>query len=63
MKQQEKRLYLIKYLSEETSKYKNIDIPNTEEGQKKLLRSLFNVRLPLPVDKEFLKIQDEYLRN
>ncbi|MBR4315086.1 MAG: protein-ADP-ribose hydrolase [Lachnospiraceae bacterium] len=62
MKQQEKRLYLIKYLLEENSKYQNIDIPNTEKEQKKLLRSLFNVRLPSPVDKEFLKIQDEYLK-
>lgn len=62
MKQQEKRLYLIKYLLEENSKYQNIDVPNTEEEQKKLLRSLFNVRLPSQVDKEFLKIQDEYLK-
>ena len=46
---------------EENSKYQNIDVPNTEEEQKKLLRSLFNVRLPSQVDKEFLKIQDEYL--
>ena len=62
MKQQEKRLYLIKYLLKENSKYQNIDIPNSDEEQKKLLRSLFNVRLPSPVCNEFLKIQDEYLK-
>ena len=30
--------------------------------QKKLLRSLFNIRMPLPVSDDFLAIQDEYLR-
>lgn len=37
-------------------------IPQDEAEQKKLLRSLFNVRAPLPISDEFIKIQDEYLQ-
>ena len=62
MNQEEKRLYLIKYLLSENNKYSNVDIPSDEDEQKRLLRSLFNVRLPAPADEEFLKVQDEYLQ-
>ena len=37
-------------------------IPNDKTEQKKLLRALFNVRLPLPTGEEFLRVQDEYLQ-
>lgn len=36
-------------------------IPDNEEAQKRLLRSLMNIRPPRPVSEAFLKIQDEYL--
>ena len=62
MNQEEKRLYLIKYLLSENNKYSDVDIPSNEDEQKRLLRSLFNVRLPAKIDEEFLKIQDEYLQ-
>lgn len=62
MTQDEKRLYLIKELLLESPQYKNIEIPSKEEGQKQLLRSLMNIRLPRPIGEEFLKVQDEYLR-
>ena len=44
--------------------YKNIAIPlqDDEDAQKDLLRSLINVRPPRPISDEFLKIQDEYLK-
>lgn len=58
----EKRLFLIKELLREQPKYKNIKIPQTESEQKKLLRSLINIRPPKPVGTEFLKVQDEYLQ-
>ena len=31
-------------------------------GKENLLRSLMNVRLPKPISGDFLKIQDEYLK-
>lgn len=62
MTQAEKREYLITELLKESSKYKDIKIPTNETEQKILLRSLFNIRMPLPVSDDFITIQDEYLR-
>lgn len=62
MTQAEKREYLITELLNEQAEYKDIHIPKDETEQKKLLRSLFNVRMPLPVSDDFIKIQDDYLR-
>lgn len=42
MTQNEKRLFLIKYLLNENSKYSDIIIPEDIEEQKRLLRSLLN---------------------
>lgn len=39
-----------------------MEIPHSAADQKRLLRSLMNVRMPAPVSEEFLKIQDEYLK-
>ena len=58
----EKRLFLIKSLLDEDPRYDDIEIPRDEYDQKRLLRSLFNVRMPAPVGGEFLRVQDEYLR-
>ena len=60
MTQTEKRLWLIKYLLAERGE--NHDIPGDEYGRKRLLRSLFNTRMPMAADEEFTRIQDEYLR-
>lgn len=62
MTQAEKREYLITELLKELSEHENIKIPTNETEQKKLLRSLFNIRMPLPVRDDFIAIQDEYLR-
>ena len=62
MTQAEKREYLITELLKESSEYKDIKIPTNETEQKILLRSLFNIRMPLPVSDDFIAIQDEYLR-
>lgn len=61
MTQDERRLYLIEKLLAENPRYKGTAIPAGREDQRKLLRSLMNVRPALPVDGEFLKVQDEYL--
>lgn len=62
MTHNEKRLYLIKELLSELPQDKDIELPTDTEEQKRLLRSLMNIRPPRPIDAEFLKIQDEYLR-
>lgn len=61
MTQNERRLFLIQYLLGENPQYADIKIPDNQAEQKKLLRSLVNVRPALSVNNEFLKIQDEYL--
>ena len=62
MTQAEKRKYLITELLKELPEYESIKIPTNQMEQKKLLRSLFNIRMPLPVSDEFIQVQDEYLR-
>lgn len=62
MTQEEKRIYLLKSLLIEQPQYADIPIPAKEPAQKRLLRSLFNIRMPDPVSEEFLQIQDEYLQ-
>ena len=60
MTQAERRKFLIQYLLDEAL-YKQ-KIPQNEDEQKQLFRSLVNVRPAKPVSKEFLLIQDEYLK-
>ncbi len=60
MTQEERRLYLINELLKERNE--DCEIPDDEKSQKDLLRSLMNIRLPLPVSADFLQIQDEYLQ-
>jgi len=61
MNQSERRIYLIKWLLEERSDCDGVQIPSGSEAQRRLLRSLMNVRMPGDIDSEFLRIQDEYL--
>ena len=60
MTQRERRLYLISELLKEQPGYRGMEIP--EDGQKRLLRSLFNIRMPRPAGQEFLAVQDAYLQ-
>lgn len=62
MTQDERRIYLIKALLSEEAQYKDMEIPADVQQQKRLLRVLFNVRMPGTVNKEFLEIQDAYLQ-
>ena len=62
MTQTERRRYLIAALLKEQPQYSKIKIPPSENEQKILLRSLFNIRMPMPVTDEFLKVQDAYLQ-
>ena len=60
MTQTKRRLFLIEYLLSESGE--RIGIPTDEYNQKRLLRSLFNIRMPKDTSAEFLKIQDAYLQ-
>lgn len=51
--------YLIDYLIDERDE--NINIPNDYFSKRALLRSLMNIRPPMPISNEFLKVQDEFL--
>ena len=62
MNQDEKRLYLIRVLLNEQPDYRRIQIPSDRMEQKRLLRSLFNIRMPGNISEEFLRVQDEYLQ-
>lgn len=62
MTQVERLDYLIHYLLNEEEQYQDIQIPKDITNKQKLLRSLMNVWLPLAIDEEFLKVQDEYLK-
>lgn len=46
----------------ENEEYKNIEIPAGQPDKRRLLRSLMNVRPPVPASEEFLKVQDAYLQ-
>ena len=62
MTQKERRLYLIRELLKEQPQYRETEIPEDEDGQRRLLRSLFNVRMPRPAARAFIEVQDAYLR-
>lgn len=62
MNQKERREYLIRELLKEFPQYRKLNMPEQEGEQKQLLRSLMNVRPPRPASREFLDIQDAYLR-
>ena len=62
MTQAERRNYLITALLQEQPKYSDIEIPENEQEQIFLLRSLLNVRMPQSVSKTFLDVQNTYLQ-
>ena len=62
MTQAERRIFLIQKLADEQPWYRDLRIPPDEAEQKKLLRSLMNIRPPRSIGENFLAVQDEYLR-
>ena len=54
--------FLIRCLLNENEEYKNIEIPAGQPDKRRLLRSLMNVRPPVPASEEFLKVQDASLQ-
>lgn len=62
MTQPERRIYLINTLLEEQPQYNGMSVPKSDSEQKRLLRSLMNIRRPMPIGDDFLAVQDEYLQ-
>ncbi len=62
MTRRERREFLIKKLLDERPEYRAVALPSGEAEQRRLLRSLMNVRPPRPIGEDFLAVQDEYLR-
>ena len=62
MNQEERRRFLIEELLRERPSCRRQEIPTDADRQKVLLRALMNVRRPGNVSPEFLRVQDEYLR-
>ncbi len=62
MTQAQRRVFLIKALLEEQSQYRDMPVPAGESEQRRLLRSLMNIRPPRPIGEDLLAVQDEYLR-
>ena len=62
MTQDERLNYLLRYLLAEHKEYTEIHMPDTLSEKRRLLRSLMNVRPPIPASEDFLKVQDAYLR-
>lgn len=63
MTQQDGRLFLIKYLLGEQPQYRGMQIPQSKAEQRRMLRSLMNVRHPKVIGDDFLAVQDEYLQS
>ena len=61
MTQTKRREYLIQYLLNEQPN-NHTAIPDDVPSQKRLLRSLMNVRSPKSISEEFLRVQDDYLQ-
>ena len=62
MTQQERRMFLIRHLLAEERRYEDVAVPAAEGEQRRLLRGLMNVRPPRAAGREFLQVQDDYLR-
>ena len=61
MNKLEKILTLNKFLMAEMPDVEVADIPKDLKSQRQLLRGLMNIRPPMPLDENFLKLQDEIL--
>lgn len=58
----EKLDFLIKELISEETRYRELKIPEDYNEKRKLLRSLMNIREPYGASKEFIKVQDKFLK-
>ena len=61
MTQEQQADFLIRCLLNEQPEYQDIPVPSGLLEKQRLLRSLMNVRPPVPVSEDFLRVQNTYL--
>lgn len=61
MTQEQRADFMICFLLDERKEYQDIALPSGLAAKRQLLRSLINVRPPVPISEEFLRVQDAYL--
>jgi O-acetyl-ADP-ribose deacetylase (regulator of RNase III) len=59
---QERLDSLVEAFKADSEEYKDLETPADTVGKQRLLRSLMNIRMPRPMAKETILIQDEYLQ-
>ena len=62
MNQQERCLWLIRELLKDMPQYRDTPVPAFPDRRWQLLRSLMNVRPPMPVTEDFCQVQDAFLQ-
>lgn len=62
MTQDERLIWLTEYLLKEKAEYKAISIPTNRRERWTLYRALVNLRLPEPICAEYLKTEDDFLK-
>ena len=53
---------ICRYLLDENPRYRQMAIPESLEERQQLMRSLMNIRMPVPVTQDFLQTQDAELQ-
>ena len=60
---QEQRLnLLVEEFKTDSDEYKNLETPEDDEGKRRVLRSLMNIRMPKELSEKTRELQDEYLK-
>ncbi|MCI7304607.1 MAG: protein-ADP-ribose hydrolase [Clostridiales Family XIII bacterium] len=60
--QEEQLEYLVRELKRNSGRYKDLVIPKGKLEKRRLMRSFMNIRMPEPMDEDFLKVQDQFLQ-
>ena len=61
MTQDQLLYYLVEAFKADSGEYKHLQTPPDQEGKRRILRSLMNIRMPRELPDAILKAQDEYL--
>ncbi len=60
---QDQRLdYLVEEFKVDSNEYKDLQTPGDQQGKRRILRSLMNIRMPKKIDNSILAVQNEYLQ-
>ena len=60
-RQRERLDFLLQAFKEDSGRYRTLDVGEDYQEKRMLLRSLMNIRMPAPMDREVVRVQDEFL--